>query len=154
MPYETSPENPELGAYLDRVLPKPLRPLVLGLPAFRAEFLDLVDELDDDLDLPAVVQALAGVVETGVRSGSFGADELTGVAAALDELVAELGEAATPVVGWSFIDALAPDAGSALSGFLGPRTRALAAQIGPRSDLGKGAGALRGGPGSTGSAAP
>lgn len=138
MSYETSPEDPELGAYLDRVLPQPLRPLALGLPAFRAEFLDLVEELDDELDLPAVVQALAGVVETGVRSRSLADDDLAHVAASLDELVADLGEAATVVVGWSFLDALAPDARAALAGFLGPRTRALAERIGPRPDLGSG----------------
>lgn len=136
MPYETNPDNPELGAYLDRVLPHPLRPLVVELPAFRTEFLDLVDELDDDLDLPAVVQALAGVVESGVRSGSLAREELAHVAASLDELVADLGEDAVPVVGWSFLDALAPDARAALDAFLGPRTRALAEQIGPRPDLG------------------
>jgi hypothetical protein len=129
-------DGSDLDVYLDRVLPEPLRPLVITLPAFRADFLNLVDELEDDLDLPAVVQALAGVVEEGVRTASLDATELEVTGRALEELVVLLGEEATVVVGWSFLDALASPARSTLSGFLGPRTQALAERIGPRPDLG------------------
>jgi hypothetical protein len=100
-------------------------------PGFVDRYLDLVEAADGDPGLAATFTELAdyvaGLAAEIERSTPVLARCLAGV-----ESVALRSDEAADLVAWAFLDSLSPDDRCRLSGWLGPRTRALLEEVDPQ----------------------
>jgi len=100
-------------------------------PGFVDRYLDLVEAADGDPGLAAAFTELAdyvaGLAAEIERFTPVLARALEGV-----ESVAARSDEGAELVAWAFLDSLSPDDRRRLSGWLGPRTRALLQEIDPQ----------------------
>jgi hypothetical protein len=110
--------DPEVGALLE------------SAPGFVGRYLELVEAADGDPGMGATLTELAdyvaGLMTEIERLRPVLARCLAGV-----ESVAVSSKDGTELVAWAFLDSFSPDDRRRLAGWLGPRTRALLAEVDP-----------------------
>ena len=117
--------------------PGPLDPDVVSLleaaPGFVGRYLDLAQSADGDPGVAATLTELADYVAGLVAEMEHFRPVLARCLAGV-ESVAVTSDDGAELVAWAFLDSFSPDDRRRVGGWLGPRTRALLAEVDPGPD--------------------
>jgi hypothetical protein len=102
-------------------------------PGFVDRYLDLVESADGDPGVAATLTELADYVAGLVAEIEHFRPVLARCLAGV-EAVAVTSDDGAELVAWAFLDSLSPDDRRRVVGWLGPRTRALLAEVDPGPD--------------------
>ena len=106
-------------------------PLVLALldqvPEFRSTYRTLVVDYDDDPGEPVVLTELADFVTDHLLAAESEISTIRRITSVIESGLISLGddELGRELVGWAFLDSIAPEVRSRLAPWLGPRSATL-----------------------------
>lgn len=106
----------------------PIRALLLALPEFEANYLDLVELYDEDLTPQVVFSELAEMVG-GLLEEDDDEELLERCFDAVETVAATPGVDCTEVIAYAFLDNLTPAARDLAGSWLGPRTAAILTEL-------------------------
>jgi hypothetical protein len=119
-------------------------PLVLALldqvPEFRSTYRTLVVAYDDDPGEPVVLNELAGFVTDHLRAAETEISTIRRITSVIESGLISLGEddLGRELVGWAFLDSMAPEVRARLAPWLGPRSVSLLDSLDRASAEGEG----------------